>query len=62
MSDRKKDICARSGRLNRRTGRREDLDDTLPDWKEAKKIYDEIKIPEELDRRVRDEITKRRKQ
>ena len=61
MSDRKKDICARSGQKKRKRGRREDLDDTLPDWKEAKKIYDGIKIPEELDSRIRNEITKRKK-
>ena len=57
MSDRVSDSCSVSGvRKDRKRGRMSE--DTLTFWKEAKKQYDEIEIPEELDGRVRKAIEK----
>ena len=57
MSDRVSDSCSVSGvRKDRKRGRMSE--DTLTFWKEAKKQYDEIEIPEELDGRVRKAIKK----
>ena len=61
MSDRRKDVCAYSERLSRKKEWRKDSEDTLPDLKEAKKVYEKIKIPEELGNRIRREIVKRKK-
>ena len=61
MSERKKDIGVHSRRVTRRKEWREDSEDILPDWEEAKKIYNGIRIPEELDSRIRNEIIKRKK-
>ncbi|MCI6733046.1 MAG: hypothetical protein MR487_12145 [Lachnospiraceae bacterium] len=57
MSDRVSDSCSVSGvRKGRKRGHTSE--DTLTFWKEAKKQYDEIEIPEELDGRVRKAIKK----
>lgn len=57
MSNRVNDSCSVSGvRKDRKKGSMSE--DTLTFWKEAKKHYDGIKIPEELDDRVRKAIEK----
>lgn len=61
MSDRRNGVCAYSERLNTEKEWRKDSEDTLPDLEEAKKVYEKIKIPEELDNRIRTEIVKRKK-